>query len=136
VRIVGSEPLTALILARSDVPSEVLSLTGTAQSLLRNLTGVEVTIIGRQTSDRDLMASPRGAFKFMVDSFVVRASDGVVAHDGILEQRNGSYSLRTHDGTRHAITVLPAALREHVGSRIYIVGAIDRPASWGIVRPR
>ena len=67
------------------------------------------------------MVSPRGAFKFMVDSFVVRSSDGVVAHDGILELNNGNYSLRLHDGTRRAITVLPAALREHVGSRMYCV---------------
>ena len=128
--------MTTLTLARSDEPSEILALIGTAQPLLRNLTGVDVTIIGRQTSDRDVMASPRGAFKFMVDSFVVRSSDGVVAHDGILELNNGNYSLRLHDGTRRTITVLPAALREHVGSRIYIVGPVDRPSTWGVVRAK
>ena len=103
--------MTTLTLARSDEPSEILALIGTAQPLLRNLTGVDVTII-------------------------VRSSDGVVAHDGILELNNGNYSLRLHDGTRRTITVLPAALREHVGSRIYIVGPVDRPSTWGIVRAR
>jgi hypothetical protein len=93
-----------------------------------------VTIIGRQTSDRDLMASPRGAYRFHDDSFFVRATDGIPAHDGILELTNGNYSLRLSNGTRMPITTLPDALRANVGSRIYIVGPVVKPASWGIIR--
>lgn len=136
VRLVGSTPMTTLILARNDVAGETLSLTGPSQALLRNVVGVEVAIVGRQTSDRDVLASPRGAWTFIVDSFYVRAADGTAAHDGVLEQVNGQYRLRLADGTTRPIGTLPDALREHVGSRIYIVGSPDRPSAWGIIRPR
>ena len=135
VKVIGSVPTTSLVVARNDVPGEVLSLIGPARDLVRNVVGAEVKIIGRQTSDSDLMAAPGGAYRFIVDSFVVRASDGTPAHDGILELSDGKYSLRTGDGIRHPITVLPDALRPHVGSRIYIVGAVATPAAWGIIHP-
>lgn len=136
VRIVGNDPMTALVLSSSNTDTDVLSLTGAARELLRNVVGAEIVIFGRQTSDQDLIASPRGVPRFIVDSFFVRASDGTPATDGVLEEVSGRYQLRLSNGERKAIVALPDALRRHVGSRLYIVGAVERPSAWGVIVER
>jgi len=135
VRLVGNDPQAVLVLvAANPSATPTLSLVGQAAPFLRNVVGLEVMISGRQTSDIDLQASPRGAPKFLVDNFAVRSADGVVAHDGVLEMHDHSYSLRLADNSSVPIVNLPTALREHVGARIFLVGALGRePQAWGII---
>lgn len=130
VRIVGSEPNTAAIL---DGPTGVVALGGPALTLLRRAVGAEVTVRGTLTNELDLMAAPNGARRFVVADFVVRTSDGNAVTDGVLELDNGSYSLRLANGERRPIVQLPDELKAHVGERVYIIGAVDRPSGWGIL---
>ncbi len=130
VREVGNEPMTALVL---DYGSGVFSLSSSKQNILRNVIGAEISVYGTLTQERDLNASPGGAVRFNVAEFVVRSADGVAATDGVLELSGNKYSLVTANGTRIPIVELPAALKEQVGVRVYIVGPVDRPSTWGVI---
>ena len=67
----------------------------------------------------------------------VRAVDGVAATDGVVAVADGSFFLVTANGRRVAVRYLPAALRQKVGARVFVAGALDgEAASYGVIRER
>jgi hypothetical protein len=133
VRVVGSEPLSHVILARAVQPTLAIA-EGPQRELLRGLAGVEVMLSGTLTDEKDMTARPGGAPVFRVDSFEVRAVEGLAAHDGVLETSDGVMNLRLASGERLAVRYLPSSLRGLHGARVYLVGPLDRaPAAYGII---
>lgn len=131
--VVGSEPLTTVVLAQSG-PGGMLAIEGTAQASLARMAGLEVVVTGRRTERRSMTASPSGAIVFDADRFEVRAADRIAAHDGIVTLEGGKFYLLTPSHGRLAADHLPAALRGRVGARVFLVGPLDRaPVSYGVI---
>lgn len=136
VMVVGSEPMTAVVLSRVNGDS-VVAVEGSPATTLRRLSGLEVMVVGLRTTKRSYQAGPSGPPVFDADSFVVRAADRVAAHDGIVSAEGGKYFLVTSWGGRLAADHLPAALRAKPGARVFLVGPLDRaPASYGVIAER
>ena len=138
VRRVGADPLSRLTLFPTAVSdSDPLALSGAMQSGLAAAEGLEVMITGTRTAERAMDVAPGGFIVFDVRRFVVRAVDGVQAHDGILRRLGGRMYLETSPGTRRPIVHLPNALQDQVGARIFLVGSLERaPIAFGVLRPR
>ena len=138
VRRIGADPLSRLTLfptAASD--SNPLALSGAMHSELAAAEGLEVMITGTRTAERAMDVAPGGFIVFDVRRFVVRAVDGVQAHDGILRRLGGRMYLETSPGNRRPIVHLPNALQDQVGARIFLVGSLERaPIAFGVLRPR
>jgi hypothetical protein len=95
---------------------------------LRSVNGLEVRIVGTQASDR------RWPGMVNVLSFAVIAVKGQTATDGMLADDAGALYLVTADGRWHALTHPPAALRAHIGARVWIAGPLDRePVAFGVI---
>jgi hypothetical protein len=78
-----------------------------------------------------------GARQMTVRRFLVRSVDGAPALDGMLRERDGRLLLVTDDGREHAIATPPEALRQQVGSRVWITGSPATGAVvFGVIRPR
>lgn len=123
VLIVGAVPETMVALRTGD---GTITLGGPAVSALRSVVGAEVFVEGRRGSD------PLRAW--LADRFIVRAVDGRPARDGILEADGDALLLRLIDGSRSPIVDPPAALRTHVGARVWIAGAAGAsPDAWGVI---
>ena len=134
--VAGSEPLVGVLLTPTGGGAP-LALSGAPSVLLRGLGGMDVVVRGRLTGERSGTASPRTAPEFSVDEFEVRAVDGVSATDGVVAVADGSFFLVTADGRRLAARYLPAALRQKVGARVFVAGALDgEAASYGVIRER
>jgi hypothetical protein len=109
-------------------------LRGASLPLLHRVVGLEIVAEGRESGERDVAADSRGARVFQVDRFVVRAADGIPAHDGILTAEDGKYSLALHDGRVLRLPNIPAALRTKPGARVFLAGPLERaPAAYGII---
>lgn len=137
VRLVGNEPGAALVLETSPgSAAPLLALEGAAADMLRGVTGLEVKAEGRLTTERVQSAAPGGAPLFRADRFVVRASDGAPATDGMLVARDGGHVLRLTEGGERRIDVLPPALVDRIGARVFLVGPLDRmPSAFGVISP-
>ena len=135
VRIVGNEPVATLVLETTPgSAAPLLALGGEAADLLRGVAGLEVKVEGRLTTERVPSAAPGGAPLFQASRFVVRASDGAPAADGLLIVRDGDHVLRLTEGGERRIAVLPPALRDRVGARVFLVGPLDRmPSAFGVI---
>lgn len=135
IRRVGNDPVSVLVLtAGSGANANVVALAGPSLPMLERAAGLEVSIAGVLTAERNMMASPRGAPVFEVRHFFVRAADGQPAVDGVLNSQNGEYFVISANGVRHNTPNLPAALRGQIGARIFLVGPLDRaPAAFGIL---
>jgi hypothetical protein len=130
---VGSEPQTALLL-RPPAGAQPLALTGEATALMRPLAGVDVEIEGERVGEAAAPGVAPGTPLLEVLRFMVVAVNGVPAQDGTLEQDGAGFHLRLRGGERATVRVLPPALRQHVGARIFLVGPLDRaPAAYGII---
>ena len=137
ISVVGSEPLTSLVLSPV-TGAAPMALVGAHQVTLRGLSGLEVMVAGRRTGNMSA-AIPRagGGAEFEVDSFVVRAVDGVAATDGIVASEGGRFYLVTANGSRLRADFLPVALRQKIGARVFVAGALDQtPASYGVIVAR
>ena len=135
VSVVGSEPMTEVVLLPVAGGAPV-ALAGSQRVTLRGLGGVEVMVTGRLTGKMSA-AIPRGGAEYEVDSFVVRAVDGVAATDGIVATSDGMFFLVTTDGRRLSADHLPALLKQKVGARVYLAGSLDRaPVSYGVIADR
>ncbi len=133
VSVVGSEPLTTVVLALTG-PGGLLAIEGPAQAALGRMAGLEVVVSGRRSERRSMTASPSGAIVFEAGRFEVRAADSIAAHDGIVTVEGGKFYLRTASHGRLAADHLPSALRERVGARVFLVGPLDRaPVSYGFI---
>lgn len=133
VRRIGSEPGDVLVL---EGPSgEMLALVGTGAGLVREVEGLEVAVEGRLTRERLTAAAPHPIRGFDVEEFSVRAMDGREAYDGTLAARSGRYYLKTTAGGEIPVLSPPAALLEHVGARVWIVGPRgEPPRTFGVIR--
>lgn len=134
VRRVGSEPGDVLVLERPS--QDMLALAGSGAALLRNVEGLEVAVRGHLTKEHLTSAAPKPIRGFEVEEFTVRAIDGREAHDGTLIARGGRYYLTTTAGGEIPILSPPAALLEHLGARVWIVGPRgEPPRTFGVIRP-
>lgn len=126
VAVVGSAPMTEVVLRTAT--RGTVRLVGAAGAALRRLSGVELMVRGRAAD------GPRAAFD--VAGFAVRAVDGVPARDGTLMEERGAWFLVAADGGRHRLADPPAALRAHVGARVWVAGAGEGSvASFGVITP-
>lgn len=133
---VGNDPLSVLILS-SSAGDTVFAVRGALLVQLDRAVGLEVMLAGTRSATRDYSASPRGATVFDVTQFFVRRADGQVAIDGVLDLRDGKYFLVTTLGERKEVPYLPQALRGHVGSWVFLVGALEKaPSAYGILSER
>jgi len=105
VTMIGAEPARQVVLR---VDGNDVSLSGMATSGLGRLAGTEVTVRGVKITPRDIVVS----------DFIVRASDGVPAWDGTLDEDG---VLRLTDGSgRKRLPSVPSALRGMVGARVWV----------------
>lgn len=138
VRRVGADPLSRLALL--PVPPRTvppLALSGAMAAELLAADGLEVMVTGSLTTDISRDVSPGGAHVFAVQRYVVRAADGIEAHDGLLVSQNGRWYLETALDTKVPIVSLPAALASKAGARIFLVGPLSKaPQSFGVLRAK
>ena len=121
VSVVGAEPLSAVMLSPLGGGAP-MAIEGSQTTMLRGLSRIEVVLLGRRAS--------RG---FEADSFVVRAVDGVAAHDGVVAIDAGRAYL-VHGAMRTAAPFMPEALRTQISARVFLVGPLDRdPVSYGVI---
>jgi hypothetical protein len=126
VLLVGAVPQTMVALRTAE---GTLTIGGMAEADLRSVVGAEIYAEGRRGAD------PLSAI--LVDRFLVRAVDGVPARDGILEAEGESIVLRLADGSSSPIVNPPAALRTHVGQRVWLTGSASAsPEAWGVIGTR
>ena len=137
IRRIGADPLSRLALFPTAASGFApLALSGAVQAELAAAEGLEVMITGTLTSERAMDVAPGGYLVFSVRRFVVRAADGVEAHDGVLRRLGGRLYLETSPGERRPIVHLPTALQDQVGARIFLVGSLERaPIAFGVLRP-
>ncbi len=137
IRRIGADPLSRLALFPTAASGFApLALSGAVQAELAAAEGLEVMITGTLTSERAMDVAPGGFLVFSVRRFVVRAADGVEAHDGVLRRLGGRLYLETSPGERRPIVHLPTALQDQVGARIFLVGSLERaPIAFGVLRP-
>jgi hypothetical protein len=127
--VVGAEPLTALLL--TPARGAAVAIEGSQAVVMRGLSRLEVTAMGRMTTRRS-SSSPM-SYVFEADTFVVRAADRVVAYDGIVVQAADGFYLVSGD-SRVSVAYLPAALRDRLGARVFVVGPLDRaPIAYGTI---
>lgn len=134
--VVGSDPFTTVMLTSRQ--GLAIALSGAAAPALRDLAGVEVMLRGLhrpatgEAGGVDRTPSNRPSFE--ARQFAVRAVDGIAAVDGTLERAGAGYALRMIDARSLELPALPAALRTHVGARIFLAGPLDRaPQHYGII---
>jgi len=133
VEVTGNEPMQTAQL--KSLGGAYYSVIGPVEKELRAAAGLEVTVRGRMRPAMDDPSSPTPRSGIDAVSFVVRAADGVAAHDGLLVKRGDGFGLQTADGIVHPLPALPATLREMLGARIYLVGPLDRaPVGYGVLR--
>lgn len=122
VRIVGSEPLTSVVLEPGG-GGAVVTLEG-ERKVLERLSGIEVAVEGE----------PEAPGRFRVARVHVRAADGVAAVDGVLARDGGRDVLVLGDGRRVAVARLPEPLRGKAGARVWISGRLDGDVdAWGVI---
>lgn len=69
-----------------------------------------------------------------VESFLVVAVGGAPASDGVLELSGSSYTLNLTGGGRRDVINPSAALKTHVGERVWLTGADDAPPTgFGVI---
>lgn len=125
VQVVGSEPVTSVVLAPAGGGADVV-LEGDRRVLDR-LAGLEVMVRGERVAGGRLR----------VTRTEVRAANGIPAVDGVLARDAGRDVLVMRDGTRRVVARLPEALRDAVGSRVWLAGPLDGDIdSFGIVVER
>ena len=123
VTILGSEPARQVVLR---VDGNNIALSGMATSGLARLAGTEVMVRGVKITPRDIVVS----------DYVVRASDGVPAWDGTLDEGGG---LRLTDGSgRKRLRSVPGALRGMAGTRVWVAfkNGSTTADSYGIIGKR
>jgi len=123
VTILGAEAARQVVLR---VDGNNVSLSGMATSGLARLAGTEIMVRGVMITPRDIVVS----------DYVVRASDGVPAWDGTLDENGG---LRLTDGSgRKRLPSVPSALRGMVGTRVWVAFKDGRTTadSYGVIGRR
>ncbi len=126
--LVGSAPARQVVLSTTTSKAPV-SLSGMVTSGLTRLAGAEIVVRGVKITPRD----------WVITTYVVRAMNGIAAFDGVLEESNGSWTLRLTDtGLSKRITSAPAALKASVGSRVWVTmnAGSSTPLAYGVIPVR
>jgi hypothetical protein len=116
----GSEPARQVVLRQGDA---TITLSGMATTGLAKLVGTEVVVHGVQVTPRDVV----------VNDFVVRASNGVPAYDGTLEEGG---ALRLTDGSGVRRVPLPTEVRGYVGARVWVAVKNGNAVAGGVIAGR
>jgi hypothetical protein len=120
ISVRGRDSLPDLVVETS---ADTVVLRGADIETLRRVIGFDVVVRGT-----------RMGASFNVSSFIVRALDGQRVTDGTLDVDHGVFFVRTADGERANISTIPAPLRGEIGSRVYLVGPLDRGLSaFGVI---
>lgn len=130
VQVVGTDSSASINLLPTSANGETygLPIKLAAPPAMRSVNGLLVRIVGTQASDR------RWPGMVKVLSFAVVAVKGQTAVDGMLADDAGALYLVTADGRWHALAQPPAALRTHIGARVWIVGPLDHaPVAYGVI---
>ena len=134
--------------APSDSVRGIISVVGTSfdsHVIVRPTSGRAVTLIGPHArtvgrlsgADVWVTGTRDEHGQLTVGRFAVRTVDGLPAMDGTLIARGDRLFLVTRDGKQHAIANPPAALRDHLGARVWLTGPLDRgPITFGIIEER
>lgn len=116
----GTEPARQVVLRQGDA---TISLSGMATTGLSKLVGTEIVVRGVQVTPRDVV----------VNSYVVRAANGVPALDGTIEE---SGALRLTDGSGVRRVPLPAEVRGMVGTRVWVAIKNGGAVAGGVIAGR
>jgi hypothetical protein len=127
IRVVGSSA-DEQVVVRPNAGGVAVTLLGSQSPVLGRLSGVDVWLSGRREGER----------RMTVDHFLVRSVSGVPAIDGTLIARDGGFAIvTTADHAEHPIVNPPAALRSHVGGRVWITGPLETGAvTFGVISDR
>jgi len=127
IRVVGSAA-DEQVVVRPNVGSPAVTLLGKQSAVLGRLSGVDVWLSGKREGER----------RMTVDRFLVHSVDGVPAMDGTLVARDGGLAIvTTADHAEHPIVNPPAALRSHLGARVWITGSLESGAvTFGVISDR
>ena len=127
IRVVGSS-VDEQVVVRPNVGGAAVTLLGSQSSVLGRLSGVDVWLSGRREGER----------RMTVEQSLVQSVDGVPAMDGTLVARDGGLAIvTTADHAEHPIVNPPAALRSHVGARVWITGSLESGAvTFGVISDR
>lgn len=121
--VVGTDRFNQVVLKPAGGGKSIV-LAGSQVHLIRNASGADVWVSGTRRADG----------QFEVSRFEVRAADGAPAFDGTLEQQGSQFYLVTADGRRHVVNNVPAALRSHVGERVWLTGTLEKgPVTFGVL---
>lgn len=127
IAVVGADPTTMVALRCRTGGGEVY-LSGSDESMLGRLSGVDVWVSGQLDSAERRMEVRR---------FEVRSVDGVPAVDGVLEMGEQGLVLIRPDGRHLPIRNAPDELLQHIGARVWISGPLDEePVAFGVIGPR
>ncbi len=120
--VVGTDRFNQVILKTDGTKRVVLA--GPLAPLLANASGAEVWVAGRRQQDGS----------FSVSRFEVRRVGNTPVTDGRLELHAQQYELVTADGVHHTMNNVPELLRQHVGDRVWVSGALDKgPVMFGVI---
>ena len=127
VRVVGAD-IDARPVLRPNGGGPQVALLGVQAATLTRLSGTDVWISGKRNGTRGID----------VAHFLVRSVSGVPAIDGTLIARDGGFAIvTTADHAEHPIVDPPAALRSHVGARVWITGPLETGAvTFGVISDR
>jgi len=123
VRVVGSEPLTRVVVRTDDA---TIRIEGAQEPLLERAAGATVEITGDLDEEAGTMD---------VRTFTVTEVDGRPALDGVLFRDDEGLGLVDGEGRTHHLPDAPDALRDLVGARVWITGPLDAPQAWGVLLP-
>jgi hypothetical protein len=127
VRVVGAD-IDARPVLRPNGGGPQVALLGAHAATLSRLSGTDVWVSGKRNGTRGID----------VGRFLVRSVSGVPAIDGTLIARDGGFAIMTTaDHAEHPIVNPPAALRSHVGARVWITGPLETGAvTFGVISDR
>lgn len=107
VGVSGSERFDQVTLLSG---GDTVALTGTAVPEIARAAGADVWVEGVRESPT----------RMQVSRFAVRAMGGRPAYDGVLVGDGDRLFVMTADGMRHQVVRPPAALRTHLGARVWV----------------
>lgn len=133
ISIGGGGSCVAALVHLTTKGNELFVLDG-SRDVFAQLIGLEVVVFGKRRNppaNHPYLANPI----ITVDSFVIRAADGMPTHEGVLRRGPQGSVLETQDGRRIPLLTVPSALKGADGMRVWIAGPLGAPPSAGVIDP-
>jgi hypothetical protein len=128
VRLIGTALDARVVVQTAEGP---LGIAGRLAPSISRLDGMDVWIQGPISAATGRAIPPR---QITAQRFVIRSIGGVPVTDGTLRDEDGTLVVVTANGDRLRLTNPPAALRAHIGKRVWVTRAEDGGvASFGVV---